>query len=62
MEQRAGVVQRAFEIARSGKVAGIAALRSQLTEEHYVNNAQFLAGRSLRNQLARIIIEARTAK
>jgi hypothetical protein len=62
MEQRAGVVQRAFEIAKSGKVASISALRAQLTEENYLNNAQFLAGRSLKNQLVRIIIEARTAK
>ncbi len=59
MEDRPGVVQRAFQIAKSGKVANITALRKQLTAEGYANSAQSLAGRSLSNQLSRMIAEAR---
>jgi hypothetical protein len=62
MEERPSVVERAFEIAKSGKVANTAELRKQLTAEGYANNAQFLAGRSLSNQLTRMIAEARMAK
>jgi hypothetical protein len=62
MEERPSVVERAFEIAKSGKVANTAELRKQLTAEGYTNNAQFLAGRSLSNQLTRMIAEARMAK
>lgn len=60
--ERPGVVQRAFEIARSGKVANIAALLTQLAAEEYVNGPQILAGRAVSHQLARIILEARTTK
>jgi hypothetical protein len=59
MEERPGVVQRAFQIARSGNVANMSALRKQLTAEHYTNNAQSLAGRSISNQLTRMIVAAR---
>jgi len=62
MEERPGVVQRAFEIAKSGKVATVAALHAELAQEGYVNAKQALAGRSVSNQLARMIVEARTAK
>lgn len=62
MPERPGVVERAFEIAKSGKAANIAELRKQLTAEGYSNNAQFLAGRSLSNQLTRMITEARMSK
>ena len=62
MEERPSVVERAFEIAKSGKVANTAELRKQLTAEGYTNNAQFLAGRTLSNQLTRMIAEARMAK
>lgn len=60
--ERPGVVQRAFEIAKSGQVASVAALHAQLTQEGYENTAQALAGRSVSNQLARMIVEARTVK
>jgi hypothetical protein len=62
MQERPSVVERAFEIAKSGKVANIPDLRKQLTAEGYSNNAQFLAGRSLSNQLTRMIAEARMTK
>jgi len=59
MEERPGVVQRAFQIAKSGDVANMSALRKQLTAEGYANNAQSLAGRSISNQLSRMIVGAR---
>jgi len=62
MQERPSVVERAFEIAKSGKVATVADLRKQLTAEGYSNNAQFLTGRSLSNQLTRMIAEARMSK
>jgi hypothetical protein len=62
MKERPGVVQRALEIAKSGKVGSLVALQAQLTREVYLNNAQFLAGRSIRNQLAWMITEGRIGK
>ena len=62
MQERPSVVERAFEIAKSGKEANIPDLRKQFTAEGYSNNAQFLAGRSLSNQLTRMIDEARMTK
>ena len=62
MESRTGIVERAFQIARSGDVANITSLRTVLTAEGYSNTAQVLAGRSIRLQLARMIAEARMGK
>ena len=62
MEQRTGIVERAFEIARSGTVADIRVLRAALVQEGYSNVAQVLAGRSLKQQLTRMIAEAIMAK
>ena len=62
MEPRAGIVERAFQIARSGDVANITALRMVLTAEGYSNSAQVLAGRSIKLQLARMITEARAGR
>jgi hypothetical protein len=56
--ERLGVVQRAFEIAKSGAVADIAALNAQLAAEGYADSVQILAGRSLQQQLLRMILEA----
>jgi hypothetical protein len=61
-QDRPGVVQRAFEIARSGKVANVAELHAALLREGYAGAQQSLAGRSVSNQLARMIVEARIAK
>lgn len=61
-EPRTGIVERAFEIAKSGDVASITILRQILTKEGYPNIAQVMAGRSLKLQLTRMITEARMAK
>jgi hypothetical protein len=62
MPERPSVVQRAFEIAKSGQVADIAALNAQLAAEGYANSTQILAGRSIKGQLTRMILEAGTSK
>lgn len=62
LENRPSVVERAFQIAKSGKVANITDLRTQLAEEGYSNAVQALAGRSLANQLTRMITDARTPR
>jgi len=59
MEERPSVVQRAFQIAKSGNVANMSALHKQLAAEGYTNNIQSLAGRSITNQLSRMIVAAR---
>jgi hypothetical protein len=38
MEERPSVVERAFQIAKSGAVANMAELSAQLTAEDYTNN------------------------
>jgi hypothetical protein len=59
MEDRPGVVERAFEIARSGVVADTSELREQLAAEGYAETILSLAGRSISTQLSRMITEAR---
>jgi hypothetical protein len=62
MDERPSIVERAFQIAKSGKVSSLSALRKQLTGEGYTNNAQILAGRSISSQLTRLIVQFRPAK
>ena len=60
VEERPSVIERAFQIAKSGAVATIAELSGQLTAEGYANAEQILAGRSLALQVTRMIAETRT--
>jgi hypothetical protein len=46
-------------VAKSGKVLSIEALQAQLLSEGYANVALALTGRALRQQLTRMILEAR---
>jgi hypothetical protein len=62
MNERPGVVQRAFQIAKSGEVASLTALHVQLNAECYLNSGEILAGRSVSLQLARIIVERNMVK
>jgi hypothetical protein len=62
MEERPSIVQRAYEIAKSGKVASTAALQAQLTAEGYLNSVEILAGRTISMQLSRIIHEGRVGR
>jgi len=61
-QQRPSVVERAFQIAKSGKVANVSALQAQLADEGYPNGVQALAGRALSSQLMRMINESRIAR
>jgi hypothetical protein len=62
IQQRPSVVERAFQIAKSGKVANVSALQAQLADEGYPNGVQALAGRALSSQLMRMITESRIAR
>ena len=57
-----GVIERAFQIAKSGKVGTIEGLRTQLADEGYSNVNMALTGRSLAQQLSRMITEAKAAR
>jgi hypothetical protein len=59
MEERPSVVERAFQVAKSGAVANIAQLSAQLTAEDYTNSELFLGRRSMILQITRMIAEAR---
>jgi hypothetical protein len=61
MPERPSVIERAFQIAKSGGVANIPELRDRLTAEGYAGHAAILARRALSNQLTRMIAEARMA-
>jgi hypothetical protein len=61
LKDRPSVIERAFQVAKSGKVANIAELRAQLAKEGYSNVAMALTGRALGQQISRMIIEARSA-
>jgi hypothetical protein len=60
VEERPSVIERAFQIAKSGTVGTVAELSAQLTAEGYGNAEQLLAGRSLALQVTRMIAEAST--
>jgi hypothetical protein len=62
MDERPGVVQRAFQIARGGKVESTVALQAQLAAEGYLNGEKILAGRTITLQLTRMIFERRRSK
>jgi hypothetical protein len=59
MDERPSVIERAFQIAKSGKAASVIELREILTAEGYSNSAQSLAGRPISSQLTRLITAAR---
>ena len=60
LADRPSIVERAFQVAKSGKVSDIKQLRKQLADEGYSNAATALTGRSLQQQLSRMIVEAKT--
>jgi len=57
--KRTSVVQRAFQITKIGSVADVSSLQEKLSMEGYLNSFHALAGRSVTQQLARMIFEAR---
>lgn len=61
VEERPSVIERAFQIAKSGTVASVAELTEKLTAEGYANAGQILGGRSLSLQVTRMIVENRAS-
>lgn len=59
MQDKPSVVERAFQVAKSGAVANISELSAQLTAEGYVNCAPLLSRRAISIQITRMIAEAR---
>lgn len=54
-----GIIERAFELAKSGTCRDMADLQVKLRKEGYSNVASHLDGRSLRKQLASLINAAK---
>ena len=61
LKERPSVIERAFQIAKSGAVSTVAELTAKLMAEGYANAGQILAGRSLSLQVTRMIAETRTS-
>jgi hypothetical protein len=59
MDQRMTALERAFQLARSGSVAGLTEIVSSLNREGY--SANQIEGRLLKRQLADLIKAARKA-
>jgi hypothetical protein len=57
MDQKMTALERAFQLARSGRVAGIAEIITSLNREGY--SASQIEGRVLKRQLADLIKAAR---
>jgi hypothetical protein len=57
MEQRTTALERAFQLARSGRVAGLTDIITSLNREGY--SANQIEGRLLKRQLADLIKTAR---
>jgi hypothetical protein len=59
MDQKMTALERAFQLARSGSVAGLTGIVSSLNREGY--SASQIEGRLLKRQLADLIKAARKA-
>ncbi len=56
---RKPVVERAFELAKSGEYTGIREIRERLSREGYTQDEARLYGRELAKSLLRLCAEAR---
>ena len=61
MKHRPGVVERAFQLSKSGIVTGLDELHRRLTAESHSDNVQCLAGRSILKQLKLLMFPRRAA-
>jgi hypothetical protein len=59
MNDRPGIIERAFQVARSGRVANITALKRQLRDEGYLSVQSYLGGAGLDRDLRRACQAAR---
>jgi hypothetical protein len=60
MRGRPTVLERAFELARTGSCRGISEIKTRLIREGYEDAAMQLYGPSLRKQLTALCVEARS--
>jgi hypothetical protein len=58
---RPHAVERAFEIAREGRLRNASDIAAKLADEGYANPARQLTGRVIRRQLHQLIAAAREA-
>jgi hypothetical protein len=58
MTCRPGIVERAYQVANSGKVATVTLLKRQLRAEGYVSIEAYLTGAVLHADLRRACLEA----
>jgi hypothetical protein len=58
MENRPSVIERAFQLAKSGRCESVAAIREQLLKEDYLN-AEAVRGTALVGRLKTMITAAR---
>jgi hypothetical protein len=59
MSDRPGIIERAFQVAQSGRVANITALKKQLRDEGYLAVQSYLGGAGLDRDLRRACLAAR---
>lgn len=55
MQSDGTILERAFELAKSGEYPSLAAIRAQLKKEHFALVHEHLEGSSIRKQLTRLI-------
>ena len=55
------IIERAYELAGSGRCCGIADIIKELKSENYANVAEHFYGVSIRQALTRICVDARKA-
>jgi hypothetical protein len=61
MSMPPNVVERAYQLARSGELATISAIKARLKSERYIHVDRHLAGASIIRDLRRLCAKARPA-
>lgn len=61
MDNRPSIIERAFQLAKSGRYATVGDIRKQLDREHYASTASYVRGGALVSQLRSLIAAARAA-
>jgi len=59
MDIRPSIIERAFQLAKSGRYATVGDIRKQLDREKYVSTASYVRGGALVSQLRSLIAAAR---
>jgi hypothetical protein len=59
MDDKPGIIQRAFELAKNGECLSVEDIRSQLVREQYDQIAGHLGGSTITRQLRQLLAEKR---